>query len=347
MRKLVSVRKVIEVSPIEKADKLELATVDGWRVVVQKNAGLRAGDLVVYCEIDSFLPIHPMFEFLRASSFRSTQHLGEGFRIKTVKLRGALSQGIIFSIADIKEIIGDFDLTPGTDLTEALGVKKYEPFISAKLAGQIRGTFPNFIPKTDQERIQNIAGEVNDMLMAGRLFEMTLKMDGSSITLYHNNGITGVCSRNLELKLDDENNTFVRTAKATGLLDKLAATGNYALQGELVGPGVNGNWDKIPKHEIWFFDIYDIDQQTHVDPLTFKRLSDEWQLHGEHSHVVPVLGVYTEAQHTPVELCDALLQIASDTQSINNSIAEGVVFRAIDGPRYSFKAISNKYLLAE
>ena len=69
-RKLATIRKINDLSPIEGADKIEVATVDGWKVVVAKDVGHKIGDWVVYCEIDSFLPIKEEFEFLRKSSYK-------------------------------------------------------------------------------------------------------------------------------------------------------------------------------------------------------------------------------------------------------------------------------------
>jgi RNA ligase (TIGR02306 family) len=103
-RKLATIRKIKDIVPIEGADAIELALVDGWQVVVAKNVGHKVGDKVVYCEIDSFLPIKEEFEFLRKSSYKKMGDQ-EGFRLKTIKLKNTLSQGLIlpYSIIPIAQ----------------------------------------------------------------------------------------------------------------------------------------------------------------------------------------------------------------------------------------------------
>ena len=150
-RKLASVRSISNLSPIEGADKIELATVDGWKVVVAKDVGHKVGDLIIYCEIDSFLPIKEEFEFLRKSSFKKMGDQ-EGFRLKTIRLRGQISQGLIMPISVLNPPDTNIYVEPfeGLDVTEMLGIVKYEPPIPAELAGKVKGLFPSFIPKTDE-----------------------------------------------------------------------------------------------------------------------------------------------------------------------------------------------------
>lgn len=147
-RKLASVRKISELRQIEGADNIELAIVDGWQVVVAKNVEHKVGDFIVYCEIDSFLPIKEEFEFLRKSSYRKSSE-AEGFRLRTAKMRGQISQGLILPIS----VLGsEISLEEGMDVTEMLGIVKYETPISPELSGLAKGMFPSFIPKTDEER---------------------------------------------------------------------------------------------------------------------------------------------------------------------------------------------------
>lgn len=147
-RKLVSVKRIHDIQPIEDADKIELVFIDGWQCVSNKENGFKIGDLVLYCEIDTVLPEHPETEFLR----------NKNFRIKTIRLRGKLSQGLIFPISVIQKIVPDFTdehlalLNVGHDVTELIGATKWEAPIPACLGGQIEGYFPNKVPKTDAER---------------------------------------------------------------------------------------------------------------------------------------------------------------------------------------------------
>ena len=159
-RKLASVRKISDLSPIEGADKIEVATIDGWKVVVAKDVGHKVGDLVIYCEIDSFLPIKPEFEFLRKSSYKKMVDGREGFRLKTIKLRGQVSQGLILPLSLIEYTNVNFEI--GMDVTLMLGINKYDPPIPAELAGKVKGLFPSFIPKTDEERVQNLSKEYEE-----------------------------------------------------------------------------------------------------------------------------------------------------------------------------------------
>ena len=171
-RKLASIRKISNIEPIVGADKIELVTVDGWKVVVAKDVGYKIGDFVIYCEIDSFLPVREEFEFLRKSSFKKMGDQ-EGFRLKTIKLRGQISQGLILPLSvlegeDEMKIgiskqpwgeqlqLGPYDnalvIEEGVDVTEMLGIQKYEAPIPAELAGKVKGSFPSFLSKTDEER---------------------------------------------------------------------------------------------------------------------------------------------------------------------------------------------------
>lgn len=146
-RKLATIRKISEIKPIEGADKIELAIIDGWQCVVKKNE-FNVGDTCIYCEIDSFLPIKPEFEFLRTSSYKKMGDI-EGFRLKTIRMKGQISQGLVLPISVLPEGPYCNDL----DVTEILGIKLYEAPVLAQLQGQMRGNFPHFISKTDEERV--------------------------------------------------------------------------------------------------------------------------------------------------------------------------------------------------
>ena len=220
-RKLATIREITDIRAIDGADMIELATVGGWNVVVAKNVGHKIGDKVVYCEIDSFLPIKEEFEFLRKSSYKKMGDQ-EGFRLKTIKLRGQVSQGLILpiSVVPIAQFATGHNLPEGLDVTEMLGIVKYEPPIPAELSGKVKGGFPSFLRKTDEERIQNLVKEYEEYkLTSQHQFYMTEKLDGSSATFYMNDGVFGVCSRNLEL-LETEGNTFWKVARELDLENK-------------------------------------------------------------------------------------------------------------------------------
>lgn len=339
-RKLASIRKITDISPIEDADKIELVTVGGWKVVAAKDVGHKVGDLVVYCEIDSFLPIKEEFEFLRKSSYKKMPDGTEGFRLKTIKLRGQVSQGLILPIKElpIMQFATASNLSEGMDVTEMLGIVKYEPPIPAELAGKVKGGFPSFIPKTDEERVQNLSKEYEQYKSLGLNFYVTEKLDGSSATFYYKDGVFGVCSRNLEL-LETEGNTFWKVARELDLENKMRDFGvNISLQGELIGEGIQGNPYKIKGQTVRFFNLFDIDLQVYHSLAHLGRALGIMGL-----KMVPIVDEFFKLPNTVEEL----LKYAEDKSVLNSNFdREGVVIRSNDRT-ISFKVISNKFLLNE
>jgi hypothetical protein len=357
LRKLSSIRRISDIQPIEGADMIELAIVDGWKVVVAKNVGHKVGDMVVYCEIDSFLPIKDEFEFLRKSSFKKMGDQ-EGFRLKTIKLRGQVSQGLILPLSVFegygyrvsenllnenpalepnRSVISTSDmieLVIGNDVTEVLGIVKYEPPIPAELAGKVKGLFPSFIRKTDEERIQNLSDQYDELKK--HTYYVTEKLDGSSATFYYKDGVFGVCSRNLEL-LETEGNTFWKVARELDLENKLKDYGvNISVQGELIGESVQGNPYKIKGQTVRFFNVFDIDNQEYYGLPNFLRTLDVLGLES-----VPVI----DREFLLPESVDELLTYSDKKSELNpNFDREGVVIRSLDRT-ISFKVISNKFLL--
>ena len=339
-RKLASVRVISNIQPIPNADKIELVTVDGWNVVVAKDVGHKVGDLVIYCEIDSFLPIREEFEFLRKSSYKKMGDV-EGFRLRTVKLRGQVSQGLILPMSVLNPPDTNIYVTPfeGLDVTEMLDIVKYEPPIPAELAGKVKGAFPSFIPKTEEFRIQNLTKEYEEWKYQSKhQFYVTEKLDGSSATFYVKDGEFGVCSRNLEL-LETEGNTFWKVARELDLENKMKSLGkNISLQGELIGEGIQGNPYKLKGQTIRFFTGYDIDKRERIGFIHFIVMLMDMGL--EH---VPV--VNPEFGFLLPDTIEEMLQYAEGKSVLNpDTEREGVVVRSLDGS-ISFKAISNKFLL--
>lgn len=338
MRKLASIRKIAEIKPIEGADNIEAVRVDGWWVVAKKGE-FQVDDSCFYFEIDSFLPVRPEFEFLRKSCFKSTPHLGDGFRLKTIKLRGQISQGLVIPVNDLlDDTITSSGYDIGWDFTEHLGVQKWEPYIPPSLAGLIKGSFPSFIPKTDQERIQNCYEDLkNELFDKDVLFNATLKLDGSSMTVYYNNGEFGVCSRNIDLK-EDDTNTFWKMAKKLKLDKYLIALGrNIAIQGELMGPGIQGNREGFTEHRFFVFDIWDIDNQKYLYEYQVFKFATLFGL-----EEVPMVD---DNLYPFDNSLDQLLKM-SQIKSINHPVAEGIVYKSQDR-KYSFKVINDEFLLKE
>lgn len=342
MRKLASIQKIEEVVKHPNADSLDIVTVLGWKTIT-KRGEFKAGDLVVYFEVDSVLPVRPEFEFLRKSCYVKKDWV-EGFRLKTIRLRGELSQGLVVPLSD--HFGGpDAGNSIGEDVTDLLKVVKWDPPVPAQLAGQAKGHFPSFIPKTDQERAQNLTKVIELANLDYDLFEVTLKLDGSSCTMFTNNGEVGVCSRNLQLKINEDNadNTFVRMLNETGMAEWLANYGrNIAVQGEIMGPGIQGNREGFTETKFFVYDIYNIDEQRYLTPGEREEVFN--------CHMMPA-GV--KVYHVPVieklgvvpATIDELLSMTK-IPSINNPVAEGLVFKRVDGG-FSFKIINNDYLMGE
>jgi RNA ligase (TIGR02306 family) len=206
--------------------------------------------------------------------------------------------------------------------------------VPAQLAGQVRGLFPNFIPKTDQERCQNLVEQIS--AAQGRRFEVTEKLDGSSMTCYLFNDEFGVCSRNLDLK-QDSLNSFWRVAVEKNIEQRLRQLGsNLAIQGELVGPGIQNNLYKLSQLEFFVFDVYDISAAEYLSAHRRQQLVKQLEL----NHV-PVIDNDFQLDHN----VDQLLALAEQTSQLNaRSEREGVVFKEIAG-KMTFKAISNRFLM--
>ena len=374
-RKLASIRRIADIQPIDGADAIEVATIDGWKVVV-KRGEFRVGELAVYIEIDSWVPTE-LAPFLSKGQEPRVYNTVKGERLRTIKLRGQVSQGLLLSIKTVEsldaiewECAGKvFVWTPnigvevnleGFDATEILGIQKWESPIPAQLQGQAKGNFPtSLIPKTDQERIQNCFGEIQKKakrLSFDRIwnaetqtleehptvvpeyfeeptYEVTMKLDGSSCTIFRWEGELRVASRNLELKINDENkdNTFVAMALKLGDI----IPDGHAFQGELMGPGIQGNREGFKEHRFFVFDVFHIKKHEYLHPKLRRQICD---IQGfEH---VPVLGTDWKAPNS----VEAGLALA-EGPSINNKVREGLVWKCNEDPSFSFKTISNKFLL--
>jgi RNA ligase (TIGR02306 family) len=335
IRKMATIRRVDGIHPIEGADAIECAVIDGWTVVVKKGE-FKPGELAVYCEIDSWVPTE-IAPFLTKGKEPREFNCVKGERLKTVRLRGQLSQGLLLPRQVALDKVGE--IHEGDDVSEVLGIQKWEAPIPAQLAGQVRGNFPTMIPKTDQERVQNLIKEISAAAKAGLKFEITEKLEGSSMTCYLINGEFGVCSRNLDLKRD-ENNTFWAVAIAEQIEEKMRdAFGdrNIAIQGELIGPGIQGNIYNLARHEFRVFDIYDANTGVYWVPAHRQAIVDVMGL--KHVPVLAQTLLFTDVQ--------AILATAEGKSQLNaQQEREGIVFKDVNGGM-SFKAISNRYLIKQ
>jgi RNA ligase (TIGR02306 family) len=318
--------------------------------VVAERGEHRPGDRVVYCEIDSLLPERPEFEFLRAGSFKPAQTdaagavtLPAGFLIKTVKLRGQVSQGICFPPSVLPPGSPDEE---GADVTDLLGVYKWEPPLPVGMGGRVRGPFPSFLPKTDETRVQVLEAAL--ARHRGRTFHVTEKLDGTSFTAFVRDAEFGVCSRNQWVDEADESNLLVRVARRHGLEERLRAARtrlghDVAVQAEVIGPGVQGNKYALKEVTLRVFNVLDVAAYRLLDHAAGLAVLADMGL-----EPVPQLGTIV-LDHTVDELV-----ALSDAASVLNPKAqrEGIVLRppaeeydADVGGRLSFKATNPKFLL--
>jgi len=252
MRKLASIQVIQQLEPIPGADAIETASVLGWKVVVKKGE-FKQGQFCVYCEIDSVFPRRPEFDFL------AERH----YRIKTIKLRGQISQGIVFPLDILPET---YIAKEDDDVTELLEIVKYE--LPERFAiGGSRGSFPGFLRKTDETRIQSIPSVLD--IFNGKAYYITQKLDGTSATYYyHPEHGYGACSRN-HLKDDGDNvywNVGVKEDIEVKLKDAFEKYGRpFAIQGEICGPNIQGNKLGLPHHKLFLFNLYDIDFGKYVN----------------------------------------------------------------------------------
>ena len=399
MRKLASVVEIESVEPIPDTERLSVATMHGkgWKVVVGRN-DFRPGEKAVYFEIDSYLPNEERYAFLRDRCLRKFctkggEVLKEGLRIKTIKLRGVISQGLLMPLSafpDIEErivphptvvhsdddkpqlVIDEFvesedgeqaiaktrvDLV-GADVTQLLRVGHFDevkaalaPAMGNPISAESTGSFPSYVPKTDEERIQNLVEYFTTM--KDRTFEVTVKADGSSVTmLYAPNedpeAPFKVCSRNLNLNPEKADGTKPlpwQMAFKYNVEEKLRKYWEesgieLALQGELVGPGIQSNRDMLTEHEWRVFKIWDITNQRYLLPSIAQMVCEDLG--------IPYVTVLAKSMPVFQKFAnvDELLSFAEGKTERGNE-REGVVFKTTDLPYRSFKAVSNRYLLKQ
>ena len=335
-RSLAHVERIASVHPIPDADAIEYVKLEGmlWTVVVRKDLNYRPGDLVVFFEIDSILPDHPAFvEMLKGKPW--SQHAA---RLKTIKLRGQLSQGYVRRLSDL----GIEESPSGTDVTEALGVIKYEPPTKGS-QGTNTGHWlvqRSFVPKTDEPRIQNTDGLKRHARLQGQPYVITVKLDGQSGTFgFDDDGVFWACSRNFRLVRSDDS-AYWQVAYRYDLENALGSLGNrqYVVQGEVCGPSIQGNRLGLSSPDLYVFNVWDKDTQQYLDYHGLVAFCHDLGV-----KPVPVHEVGTEFCYTPEELLTM-----AEGKYPSGQEREGIVIRhqyerGLD--RISYKAISNKFLL--
>lgn len=331
-RKLATIRKIAAIEPIEGADAIEVAVVDGWKVVVKKGE-FQINTLVVYFEIDSWIPTE-LAPFLSKGREPREFEGVKGERLRTVKLRGQLSQGLLLPLEPTCANI-ESQLFEGLDVSLPLNILKWERPMNAQLAGMARGNFPALVPKTDQERIQNLTRSFAEYQLD--TWSITEKLDGSSCTFYLDaEGEFHVCSRNLDLK-EDEANSFWKVARKFQIEDIMRRNFmlGMAIQGEMIGEGIQGNQYKT-QLDFYVYDMYNTATGQYILPVQLKAACERLGL----KHV-PILAEATDIKEQTIQ---SILDFAEGKSLLNGSEREGVVFKSNTIHDRSFKSVSNKWL---
>lgn len=355
MRKMARVVIIDAVTPHMNADRLELAKIGAWQSVVGKGE-FKAGDWAVYCEIDAFVP-HELAPTLTKNEAPSHEVGGvKGNVLKTMTLRGELSQGYLIPMTRALQYwsAGPQDngeeamelFYPEADVSNLLGISKYEKPLTEEQKAFSLGFFPSAFPKTDEERVQNLERKLLEYAREGLTFEVTEKLEGESMTAFQLDGQFGVCSRTHQLRLDPVSGKSPKQVElalkqnlAKLFSEKLAGR-NIALQGEIIGPGIEGN---IYRLEATHFRVYKVVEEGHVHltPQARRELLDLLELPG-----VPVMQTHFKL---PLEnIVPTLLEMAKGVTCVGNNSKqrrEGLVFKCNERPEISFKAINNEYLL--
>jgi hypothetical protein len=380
MRKLASVQKIISVSEIkdpktgEAANSIEAVKILGWECVAKKGE-FKSGDLAVYFEIDSIIPDNILKE---ANLWKKEENKGmlgksSGNVLTTRKMLGVLSQGLVLPLSLFRNLnFVTSKWSEDTDLTEHLNILKYERFVEEENDSSINkkqpfknklikkfkkeiiwlskyipwfrqfigqsGPFPDFIQKTDQERIQNLIKDW-EWLKEDK-YEITEKMEGTSSTYFYKDGDYGMCSRNLR-KPNTDTTHFGKVEEKYGIFKKLIKyKKNIALQGEICGPRIQGNYYNLSDYTWFIFDVYLIDEKRKALPGERQSILTDL---GLDLHQCPFYG----SQNINEMTVEQILEMAICKSFVNTKAdSEGLVFKSTT-KNQSFKVINNNYLLKQ
>lgn len=408
-RELVRVVVIDDILTHPNADSLELAIIGGWQCCVRIGE-FKKGDAAVYCEIDAMLPLDlPMFGFLEARKESLKEVDGRVYsRVKTIRLRKELSQGLLIPVGDFTA--SGMELKVGDNLTASLGILKYEassdkqadplelkPTWFQRMCLAIAGgeppklqlPWPEYLPKSEQPRVQNVSASYNAAVASGEEFEVSVKLDGASMTAWYqaHMNYSGVASRNNRLIIEDviwgwfeqfrrwfaalllsnrrlfkikrfivprwkrglmaSEDQFVKAFFDLKLHEKLKeywrehALG-VAVQGELCGPGINKNFERLSEHRFYVYAVLLKDKDGSIYrpvlPEVARAICDELGL-----EYVPVI---SRSSALPPTTKQCLLYAEGKSAFNNDGYREGLVFKSTTRD-FSFKVISNSYLLKQ
>ena len=335
-RQMATIRTIDSIEPIENADKIEVAKLGGWEVVVGKG-DFSAGERVIYFEIDSALPLDDSrFEHLASRGSRIVDDKPVHV-LKTIRLRGVYSQGLVMPLRDFEPEVNHVEFSGATSLDEVLSVFKYEPPVPQSISGQVAGGFIGGIPKTDAKRVQNLSvKQYNQLLEQGR-WVATEKIDGTSGTFYNDpeEGIRAA-SRNWELMRSEEQVHWNMVDKYD-LQNRIPV--GWVVQGEVAGPGIQRNPLALKEVSLFVFRVID-DAGRDVPRILWPEDLRLW--------AAPIY----EDLVLPPTIEEAVAQVNGIKSLVTpGRLTEGVVWWDKDGRdfpflgRPGFKVISNKFIL--
>lgn len=370
MRKLASIQKIVDIQSIEGADKIERLTVLGWHIVASKAENHKVGDLIVFVEPDSQVPAIPMFEFLKDRKYI----------VKTIKLRKQISQGLVIPLREIEKNfeIDTSKFKEGDDITDLLGIKKYDPQaeaeariaekemsksknpvhkflmkykwyrkLYAQLNPKIKSGFPAWIKKTDEDRIQVLPELFQECVDKKIRFDATEKLDGQSSTYFIRKykilGIIpkyefGVCSRNLRLKTPNNSSYWIITKQLDIENVLKSLLKKYKAEKIVIQGEICGNKIQKNKYNISGYELFVFNLI--IDGAKYRTMDIERILSPYGFKTVPMLNTNVEL----LSSIDMMVEDAEGKSEIYSTEREGKVWRSIDN-QTSFKVINPKFLL--
>lgn len=309
-KNLATIQRVKNVRPCPNSENLDVVNILGWQVVTKRNEFVE-GMLCVYVSIDTVLPDRPEFEFLR----------NKNFRIKPIRLRGMESAGIVFPLS----ILGHMSelISEGNDVTDIIGVKHYEKPISSELddGRGLRQPLPGFLIITDEDNLRSYPDALPEMY--GRPYYITRKEDGSSGTYFVKGNEFGVCSRRIQLK-DSETNGFWKIARKYNIEAALRAAfpnADVAIQGEVVGPKIQGNRLGLKELDFRLFNIFDIVSRTYLNYTKVVEFTSKYGI-----PMVPTIATGSAFGYSLEEL----IKLANEQKYDTGKAAEGIVIRPLE-----------------
>ncbi len=331
--KLATIEQVTEFTPINGADRIELATVLGWNIIVKKGV-FNVGCLCVYIPIDTTVdPTRPYFDFLK-----DVKQPKKRVRVNTIKMRGVYSQGLVLPL-DILSGLTNETLEIGMDVGELLGIEKYEkdnPFVISKANSNANNFTPfptNIIQKTDEDNLRSKTLLLQEIM--DKEAYITLKMDGSSMTIIYNNDELTVCSRNYVV---DKDSVMWQYIEKENFKDRLIEFGkNIVIQGEFCGPKINKNQLGLSDFRFYVFNVKEIDSNKFLGMNDIKNVCEKLQL-----NMVPVLDVIIIDNTWTVGVFQQYANKVVYTLPNKKTVpGEGIVVRPVE-PIYS--SVIHKYL---